>query len=104
MKKKSILERVAAVPHTVWMIMFIVAPMIFVLPIETSADPVPSTEERLDELSRFVFISKVPTPSFPRKTMFVWNILLVVPPMAPTIEVCISPAVPPPIYTSNEKT
>lgn len=31
MKKKSILERVAAVPHTVWMIMFIVAPMIFVL-------------------------------------------------------------------------
>ncbi len=31
MKKKSILEKVAAVPHTVWMIMFIVAPMIFVL-------------------------------------------------------------------------
>ena len=31
MKKKSLLERAAAAPHIVWSIMFIVAPMLFVL-------------------------------------------------------------------------
>ena len=31
MKKGSLFQRMAAAPHIVWMIMFIVAPMLFVL-------------------------------------------------------------------------
>ena len=31
MKKKTLIHRIAAMPHIVWMVMFIVAPMLFVL-------------------------------------------------------------------------
>ena len=31
MKEKSLFQKIAAVPHSVWMVLFIAAPLIFVL-------------------------------------------------------------------------
>ena len=64
MKKGSVFQRIAAAPHIVWMIMFIVAPMLFVLYFaftETTDEGVKFTFANIASLSQYtnVFILSI---------------------------------------------
>ncbi|MBE6594947.1 MAG: ABC transporter permease [Ruminococcaceae bacterium] len=59
-QKRSLLERAAAVPHTVWVVLFIVAPLLFVVYFaftDTSGDFTTSNIELLSSYSHIFFLS-----------------------------------------------
>jgi spermidine/putrescine transport system permease protein len=61
MKRKSIFQRMAAAPHIVWMVMFIVAPMLFVLYFAFTDEKGRFTFENILSLSRYsnVFVLSI---------------------------------------------
>ncbi len=61
MKGRSIFQRMAAAPHIVWMVMFIVAPMLFVLYFAFTDESGAFTLENITSLSRYgnVFVLSI---------------------------------------------
>ena len=61
MKGRSIFQRMAAAPHIVWMVMFIVAPMLFVLYFAFTDAEGSFTLENITSLSRYgnVFVLSI---------------------------------------------
>ncbi len=61
MKRKSIFQRMAAAPHIVWMVMFIVAPMLFVLYFAFTDEKGRFTFDNILSLSRYsnVFVLSI---------------------------------------------
>ena len=61
MKKGSVFQRMAAAPHIVWMVMFIIAPMLFVLYFAFTDDKGKFSFENITSLSQYsnVFILSI---------------------------------------------